>query len=43
MNTAQLICSQLGLNQNQLNDIESIVLLETLLFLAEERIKIELD
>lgn len=41
MNRTELICKELGLNQNKLNKIESIVLLDTLLFLLEEGVQIE--
>lgn len=41
MTTTELICKELGLNQNQMDKFESIVLLDTLLFLLEEGVQIE--
>lgn len=41
MNRTELICKELGLNQNKLDKFESIVLLDTLLFLLEEGVQIE--
>lgn len=41
MTITELICKELGLNQNQMDKFESMMLLETLLFLNEEEIEYE--
>ena len=39
LNRTEQICSELQLNENSMDKIESIVLLDTLLFLAENDIQ----
>lgn len=41
MTITELICKELGLNQNQMDKFESMMLLDTLLFLLEEGVQIE--
>lgn len=41
MNNTPAICRELQLNQNQMDKYESIVLLDTLLFLMENGINME--
>ena len=39
LNRTELVCSELQLNKNQMDEYESMILLDTLLFLAENGIQ----
>lgn len=39
MNRTELVCSQLQLDKNKLDKYESIILLDTLLFLMEQNVQ----
>ena len=39
LNRTELVCSELQLNKNEMDEYESMILLDTLLFLAENNIQ----
>lgn len=43
LNRTELVCSELQLNKNQMDKYESMILLDTLLFLAENDLEVAAD